>query len=107
MGSSNSVLLRRNRYKVINFRVSSVNPAINAKSPGFSFEKIKILFKNPAGKIIKNPREKAYIIGSTGSLNLSENITKSAINIDGRIVKLNVKDIYNLLLAKSNIITLR
>tara|TARA_B100000745_G_C19801396_1_gene263635 strand:+ start:198 stop:497 length:300 start_codon:yes stop_codon:yes gene_type:complete len=96
MGSSNSLLLRRNRYNVINFNGSSVNPAINAKLSEFSFEKIKRLFNRPAGMIIKNPRKNAYKIGSIGSLNLSEKITKSAINIDGRIVKLKVKDISDL-----------
>jgi len=36
-------------------------------------------------------------MGSTGSLNLSENMTKIAINIDGKIVRLNVRNIWTLL----------
>ena len=37
-----------------------------------------------------NPSKNAYTIGRVGSLNLSENTTKSAIKIDGITVRLNV-----------------
>ena len=46
---------------------------------------------------MRNPSKTAYIMGSTGSLNLSENMTKLAINIDGKIVRLNVNKIHDLL----------
>ena len=44
-----------------------------------------------AGIIIKNPKQNAANIVSVNFLGLFENTTKSAINIGGRMVRLDIK----------------